>query len=250
VLLLFYQDFSWRRKEQNLSKWVNRRVRARLGGRVPGLRAAGNGHWRLRQRSRERPDQPLGSDGRSQGRLQVALAQPESRWLIASAPRFYRVLKTGKIAYLLHRLNRSATASWRKWPAAMVLRTTWRPPTRSGVPIPGLFLDSDHGGIPGETEEDFQKSAEVFKPNLFDYVEIYRFTPRSGTRAAKWLTKSPSTLGGGGIGNFFSGACLSSRSTQNPTNGGDAELPTRHGSRLPGNRIRRETRGEELIAHR
>ena len=40
-------------------------------------------------------------------------------------------------------------------------------------------------GYPGETEEDFQKTAEVFKLCKFDMAYIFKYSPRAGTLSAE-----------------------------------------------------------------
>ena len=40
-------------------------------------------------------------------------------------------------------------------------------------------------GFPTETREDFQKTLDLLDELKFDWVEVYSFTPRLGTPAAK-----------------------------------------------------------------
>ncbi len=50
---------------------------------------------------------------------------------------------------------------------------------------PGMSISTDViVGYPGETEEDFQKTLEVFKKSAFDMAYIFKYSPRAGTPSA------------------------------------------------------------------
>jgi tRNA A37 methylthiotransferase MiaB len=46
-------------------------------------------------------------------------------------------------------------------------------------------------GFPTETEEDFEKSVDLLDCLRFDWVEVYKFSPRPGTIAAKMADQIP-----------------------------------------------------------
>ncbi len=46
-------------------------------------------------------------------------------------------------------------------------------------------------GFPGETDEDFQQSRDVIETGYFDLVEVFEYSPRPFTRAAKMVDNVP-----------------------------------------------------------
>jgi tRNA-2-methylthio-N6-dimethylallyladenosine synthase len=40
-------------------------------------------------------------------------------------------------------------------------------------------------GFPGETKDDFQMTVKLLDSLLFDYIELYQFSPRPNTEASK-----------------------------------------------------------------
>jgi tRNA-2-methylthio-N6-dimethylallyladenosine synthase len=46
-------------------------------------------------------------------------------------------------------------------------------------------------GFPNETNEDFRKSLDVIEKGYFDLVEVYEYSPRPGTPAAKMIDNVP-----------------------------------------------------------
>jgi MiaB/RimO family radical SAM methylthiotransferase len=46
-------------------------------------------------------------------------------------------------------------------------------------------------GFPTETDEDFEKSVDLLDDLRFDWVEVYKFSPRPGTAAAKIASQIP-----------------------------------------------------------
>ena len=174
------------------------------------------------------------------------------RWLIASAPRFDKVLKTGKIAYLLSPIESLSDRVLEKMArgyGAQDYMAAAHQVRRADSRV--YFSTQIMVGFPGETEEDFQKSAEVFKPNLFDYVEIYRFTPRSGTRAAKMADQVPVNIGRQRYRQLlFRSLFVEPVRRRIRRMVGMQSCPPVTERDCPGIASRRETRGEELIAHR
>ncbi|GAB4345950.1 MAG: tRNA (N6-isopentenyl adenosine(37)-C2)-methylthiotransferase MiaB [Candidatus Abyssubacteria bacterium] len=60
---------------------------------------------------------------------------------------------------------------------------------------PGVIIASQFMvGFPTETEEDFRASVELVEKGYFDKVEVYSFSPRPGTRAAKMENDVPDSV--------------------------------------------------------
>jgi tRNA-2-methylthio-N6-dimethylallyladenosine synthase len=52
--------------------------------------------------------------------------------------------------------------------------------------VPGIALSTDViVGFPGETEQDFEKTAELLRRVRFDDAFLYRYSPREGTPATR-----------------------------------------------------------------
>ncbi len=49
-------------------------------------------------------------------------------------------------------------------------------------------------GFPGETDEDFSKSRELFKLGLFDYVDVITYSKRPGTKASHLPDEVPDKI--------------------------------------------------------
>ena len=60
---------------------------------------------------------------------------------------------------------------------------------------PRLFLKTQIiVGFPGETEDDFEQTKVLLKSAVFDYVDVYAFTPRPMTRAASLPDRIPDPI--------------------------------------------------------
>jgi tRNA A37 methylthiotransferase MiaB len=60
---------------------------------------------------------------------------------------------------------------------------------------PGIILATQiMVGFPGETDEDFQKSVDVVEKGYFDIIEVYEYSPRPGTPAAKMVDDVPAAV--------------------------------------------------------
>lgn len=58
--------------------------------------------------------------------------------------------------------------------------------------IPGISITTDiMTGFPGETEQDFQDSIDLMKTVYFDNAYLYKFSPRTGTKAAEMKNQIP-----------------------------------------------------------
>ena len=60
---------------------------------------------------------------------------------------------------------------------------------------PGITFSTDVIiGFPGETEEDFQETRNVFNTVEFDNAYIFKYSPREGTKAAKIADSVPTSM--------------------------------------------------------
>jgi tRNA-2-methylthio-N6-dimethylallyladenosine synthase len=60
---------------------------------------------------------------------------------------------------------------------------------------PGIALSTDIiVGFPGETEEEFEETRTLFEEVGFDMAFIFKYSERSGTRAAEWPDDVPAEV--------------------------------------------------------
>ena len=115
----------------------------------------------------------------------LRLRNVNPRWLIPSASHFCELLKFGKIKYILTPVesgsNRILSIMNRGYniedyvEAVRKIRFTYPP-----ISIKTQLMV----GFPGETDDDFRRSIQLLGTFLFDYLEVYAYTKRPGTKAA------------------------------------------------------------------
>jgi len=60
---------------------------------------------------------------------------------------------------------------------------------------PGLIIATQiMVGFPTETDGDFRRSVDLIKSGYFDLVEVYEYSPRPGTKAAKMDDDVPADI--------------------------------------------------------
>ena len=58
--------------------------------------------------------------------------------------------------------------------------------------IPDIAITTDViAGFPGETEEQFQRTMDIMQEIKFDYAFMFKYSPRTGTKAAKFTDQIP-----------------------------------------------------------
>ena len=114
----------------------------------------------------------------------LRLRNVNPRWLIPSAPQLSKLLRTGKIRYLLSPVesgsNRILDRMNRGYHIEDYVEAVRK--IRNAYP-PILMKTQIMVGFPGETNEDFRKSRDLFKLGLFEYVDVYAYTKRPRTKA-------------------------------------------------------------------
>jgi tRNA-2-methylthio-N6-dimethylallyladenosine synthase len=62
--------------------------------------------------------------------------------------------------------------------------------------IPDIAITTDViAGFPGETEEQFMRTFDLMKEIEFDYAFMFKYSPRSGTKAAEFSDQVPEEIG-------------------------------------------------------
>ena len=129
------------------------------------------------------------------GEFKLRLRNINPRWLIPSADEFCEIAKTGKIAYILTPIESGSDQILEKMNRKHRAEDFIAAVTKIRRACPEIFIKTQiMVGFPGETEEDFRKSKELFRLGLFNYFEIYAYTPRPGTRAANLPNHVPKKI--------------------------------------------------------
>lgn len=119
------------------------------------------------------------------GDFKLRLRNVNPRWLIPHEVQMRKIAASGKIRYLLSPIesasDRVLEAMKRDYDAEPYIQAV------KGIreACPSIYLKTQIlVGFPGETASDYARSKELLRLRLFDYFEIYAYTPRPGTAAA------------------------------------------------------------------
>jgi len=114
----------------------------------------------------------------------LRLRNVNPRWLIPSTQRFCEILKTGRIRYLLSPVESGSNRILDRMKRGYSIEDYIEAIKNIRNAYPPIFIKSQIiVGFPGETDEDFSKSRELFKLGLFDFVDVVTFSKRPRTRA-------------------------------------------------------------------
>ena len=114
----------------------------------------------------------------------LRLRNVNPRWLIPSAEPFCELLKTGKIEYILSPVESGSNHILKRMNRGYSIEDYIEAIRKIRNAYPPIFIKSQIiVGFPGETDEDFSKSRELFKFGLFDFVDVVTFSKRPRTRA-------------------------------------------------------------------
>ncbi len=125
----------------------------------------------------------------------LRLRNVNPRWLIPSAQRFCKLLKTERIGYLLSPVESGSNRILKRMHRGYSVEDYIEAIRKIRNAYPPLFVKTQIiVGFPGETDEDFNKSKELFKLGLFDYADICTFSKRPKTRAWNMPDKVPDKI--------------------------------------------------------
>ena len=121
-----------------------------------------------------------------EGDYRIRLRNIQPRFLIEMMPEFKKILDTGKISYfecaaesgndrILRLMNRGYSIDKYKEAIGLLNREFPEIQLRTQLMV----------GFPTETKDEFHDTCRLLDELRFDYVEVYAFQPRPGTRAAE-----------------------------------------------------------------
>ncbi len=116
----------------------------------------------------------------------LRLRNVNPRWLIPSASLLCELLKTGKIGYILSPVESGSNKVLDRMKRDYRIEDYIDAVRKIRRAYPALILKTQiMVGFPGETDEDFRESRDLFKLGLFNYVDVYAFTKRPRTKASR-----------------------------------------------------------------
>lgn len=117
--------------------------------------------------------------------LQLRLRNLNPRWLIPNCNILGEIMKSGKISYIQSPIQSCSNNILKKMNRGYKAEDYLRAIKKIRNDYPNVFLKTQIiTGFPGESEEDFLPSLELFKSGLFNYVDVFPFTPRPNTIAS------------------------------------------------------------------
>jgi len=129
------------------------------------------------------------------GKLTLRLRNVNPRWLIPSASLFCELLKTGKIGYLLSPVESGSNRILERMNRRYQIEDYVEAVRKIRIAYPQIFMKTQiMVGFPGETDEDFSKSKELFGLGLFNYVDVYGYSKRPNTKASRMPDEVPEEI--------------------------------------------------------
>lgn len=113
----------------------------------------------------------------------LRLRNVNPRWLIPSVKPFCELLKTGKIGYVLSPVESGSNRILERMNRGYRVEDYIEAAKQIRRAFPPIFLKTQIiVGFAGETEEDFNKSRDIFNLGLFDFVDVVAYSKRRGTK--------------------------------------------------------------------
>ena len=116
--------------------------------------------------------------------FQIKLRNVHPRYYINKLQPFIDVLKHGKIKYMESAVQSGSNRMLHDMNRGYEIEDFIHAIQSIKSALPDFKLRSQLiVGFPGETETDFQASVQLLKKVQFDYIEVYKYSPRPGTVA-------------------------------------------------------------------
>jgi threonylcarbamoyladenosine tRNA methylthiotransferase MtaB len=116
--------------------------------------------------------------------FRLRLRNMEPREVIRYLPEFTRLLKTGRIVYMEYPLESGSDRILRLMQRGYTAEEYVHTLTEIRHAWPKILMRSQiMAGFPGETKEDYEASMKLLTTLPLDYIEVYNFSPRPGTKA-------------------------------------------------------------------
>lgn len=124
--------------------------------------------------------------------FRLRLRNVNPRWIIPAGAQFHEVLKSGKIAYLEAPMQSASDRILKLMNRGYKAQDFLDAMRGVRAAYPKLLVKTQIiVGFPSESQEDFQRSLDLVKTRLFDYVDVFRYSDRPNTKAATLPGKLP-----------------------------------------------------------
>ena len=122
----------------------------------------------------------------------ISLRNVNPCWLIEMYKEIEPILSSGKIRFLSSGFESGSNRILRLMGRRYTIEEYRRCIQDLNRKHPNILLSTQViVGFPTEQKQDFQQSEKILKELLFDEVEVYKYSPRHGTRAAKMNDQVP-----------------------------------------------------------
>jgi threonylcarbamoyladenosine tRNA methylthiotransferase CDKAL1 len=127
-----------------------------------------------------------------EGEYVISLRNVNPCWLIEMYKELKPVLSSGKIRFLSSGFESGSNRILQLMGRRYTIEKYRRCIQDLNRNHPNILLSTQVlVGFPTEKKQDFQQSEEILKELRFDEVELYKYSPRRGTRAAKMNDQVP-----------------------------------------------------------
>jgi threonylcarbamoyladenosine tRNA methylthiotransferase MtaB len=117
--------------------------------------------------------------------FKLRLRNVNPRWLIPNGDALIGLLKTGKISYIQSPIQSCSNNILKKMNRGYTAEDYITTIKKIRGKCPSVFLKSQIiTGFPAESEEDYLASLKLYEPGLFNYVDVFAYTPRPNTVAS------------------------------------------------------------------
>jgi tRNA A37 methylthiotransferase MiaB len=124
--------------------------------------------------------------------FRLRLRNVNPRGIINSFPRFYELLKSKKIIYLLSPVQSGNNRILELMNRGYNIEDFMDCVQKIRAACPHVVLQTQFiVGFPTESEDEFLGTKAVVDQGVFDYVDVFRYSDRSGTKAASLYPKVP-----------------------------------------------------------
>lgn len=124
--------------------------------------------------------------------FRLRLRNVNPRGIIKFFPKFHELLKSKKIVYLLSPVQSGNNRILELMNRGYAIEDFTDCVRQMRATCPSLVLQTQFiAGFPTESKEEFLDSMAVVDRGLFDYVDVFRYSDREGTKAASIYPKVP-----------------------------------------------------------
>ena len=132
---------------------------------------------------------------KNKGEYKIKLRNIHPRFLIEMMPEMQKILKSGKIPYICSAVQSGNNRILKLMDRGYNIEDFKKTISLINKNFPEVDLRTQlMTGFPGETDDEFRDTFELLDAINFDYVEVYHFEARPGTKAAEMKNQVPKKI--------------------------------------------------------